>query len=186
MLSKAELRQAMLDRRHRLGEIERARACGYICDQLESISLPEKVLVGGYLPINQEVDISQWLIATRLRGNRVFLPVVTKPEKTLKFLEWTAEAVLRTGAYGVSEPAGGQVGQPEVLLVPLVAFDRRGHRLGYGAGYYDATIAQLQELNPRLLTIGIAYQFQEVDILPAEAHDRRLDMIVTDKEIIRI
>lgn len=103
----------------------------------------------------------------------------------MKFIEWVPGEPMKAGAYGIMEPSGGGMIVPNVILVPLVAFDRRGYRLGYGAGYYDATIAHLKHTNPSLLTIGVGYSFQEVERLPNEAHDERLSLVVTDKEVIR-
>lgn len=186
MPAKAELRAAMLARRREMSDETHAAACGYVCGKLLSIPLGERVRIAGYMAIHKELDVIQVLDVLYKQGNKVFLPSVTKPERYLKFLEWTPQSPMRTGAYGVTEPEGGQVGVPEVVLVPLVAFDRHGHRLGYGAGYYDATLAQLRQNNPDVLAIGVAFSFQEVDKLPAEAHDMRLDMVVTEKETIRI
>jgi 5-formyltetrahydrofolate cyclo-ligase len=186
MEDKAQIRKRLLSRRQQISSNERAVACGYLCDKLLTITLPEASAIAGYSAINGEVDIAQALNHYYTRNHPVFLPVVAKPETILQFLKWSPESAMRTGAYGIAEPLGGEVGVPDVIWVPLVAFDRTGHRLGYGAGYYDMTVAHLRKGNPKLLAIGIGYAFQEVDKLPAEAHDAKLDMIVTEKEIIRL
>jgi len=183
---KAELRKMMLAKREALGAEERLAACGYLCDQLLTVTAPEGAVIAGYQAIRGEVDILQVLSAYVAQGNRVCLPTVTKPELILKFLEWYPEAETAPGHYGIHEPTGGEVLTPSVLLLPLLAFDRAGYRLGYGAGHYDATIESLRKNDPKLLTIGIGFAMQEVDKLPHEAHDARMDMIVTEKEVIRL
>jgi 5-formyltetrahydrofolate cyclo-ligase len=93
--------------------------------------------------------------------------------------------VLIKGGFGVREP-GPDAPQcfPKALLVPIAAFDRRGHRVGYGKGHFDRSIAELTRHHP-VLTIGLAYGIQEIERVPAEAHDRRLDVVVTEAETIR-
>ena len=93
--------------------------------------------------------------------------------------------VMESGRYGVEiPPAGAPVFRPDVVLVPLVAFDRRGNRLGYGAGYYDRTLERLRQMSARLHVIGVAYAFQEVESIEPEPHDQKLDVIVTEKGVI--
>jgi len=184
MEHKAQIRKKMQIRRREATADERAAACGYICDKLGSIPLAESDIIAGYYPTQDEIDILQLLDHYHGRNNQVCMPTVTKPELILKFLEWTPGAVMKTGPYNIPEPVGGKLLVPSVILVPLLAFDRERYRLGYGGGYYDATIARLKESNPSLRTIGIGYSFQEVERLPREAHDARLDMVVTEKEVI--
>lgn len=184
MNNKTEIRKFMLAKRRGFVQGSRDLACGYVCDQLLKLGIPKTKVIAGYVAIHGEVDISQALAAFHLHNNPICLPTVTEAELILKFLKWTPEDVMVKGPHGILEPMGGEVLQPDVLIVPLVAFDRRGYRLGYGGGYYDATIAHLRAQNPALQTIGVGYSFQEVAELPHEEHDMALDIIVTESEVI--
>jgi len=146
-----------------------------------------QAVVGGYVPFRGELDVRPALALLAARGHSLCLPVIEAPDNPLYFRRWRESDVLEQGRYGIPiPPAGAPVFRPEVLLVPLVAFDRTGHRLGYGAGYYDRTIERLRALNPQTLVVGAAFALQEVSALPAAAHDQRLDMIISEKEIIRM
>lgn len=186
MTGKPEIRRDMQARRDAMGAEERLAACGYVCDQLLTVKLAEGAVIAGYSTIRSEVDITEALRDYAAGGNRVCLPRVTKPKLTLDFLEWLPGGELAMGHYNIAEPISGEVLTPEVVLLPLLAFDRAGYRLGYGAGHYDATLAELKKSNPKLLSIGIGFAFQEVDKLPHEAHDMPMDMIITDREVIRV
>ncbi len=120
------------------------------------------------------------------RGQSLCLPVIEAADKPLYFRRWRLGEELEKGRYGIPiPPAGVPVFRPGVILVPLVAFDRAGHRLGYGAGYYDRTIARLKAMGEPVQVVGVGYSQQEVEAIPTGAHDQKMDMIVTDKEIIR-
>jgi 5-formyltetrahydrofolate cyclo-ligase len=97
---------------------------------------------------------------------------------------WTFGAPLASGVWGIREPtpAAPEV-FPDILIVPLLVFDRRGHRIGYGAGYYDMTIARLREMKP-VTAIGFAFAAQEIDVVPTTPRDARLDLVLTEREII--
>jgi 5-formyltetrahydrofolate cyclo-ligase len=124
-------------------------------------------VVAGYVPIKNEVNILCALVTA--------LPVVKKEQKQLLFYPWKQDDELLKGTYGIEEPvAEGKAVTPDVIIVPLLAFDRNGHRLGYGAGHYDATLYSLRKNNPALLAIGAAFSRQETDILPPEPHDERI------------
>jgi 5-formyltetrahydrofolate cyclo-ligase len=149
---------------------------------LELPELRDAQPVGGYWPIRSEVDPRPLMRALLKRGQTVALSQILHPK--LSWREWRPGDVLVKGGFGVREP-GPDAPEcfPRVLLVPLAAFDRRGSRLGYGKGHFDRTIAALSELHP-VVTIGLAYAAQEVPSVPAEPHDRRLDLIVTEAGVI--
>ena len=166
-------RKEALDRRGALSPAERAEF---------SLQIAERV--GGFWPIRTEIDPRPTLLKLDSLGLRGALPVVTP--SGLIFRTWAANDVLSEGPFGLREPeATAPEVSPLALLVPLAAFDRRGHRIGYGAGYYDRAIARLSAIGP-LLTIGIAFSVQEIDRVPEEPHDRSLNAIVTEKETILI
>lgn len=146
----------------------------------DAIDIRPGAVVSGFLPIRSEVDIRPLMVRLRERGARLCVPVILD-KQTIVFRELVAGAPLVASGYGTAGPGPeAAVLDPEIMLVPLSAFDSTGHRIGYGAGYYDRAIDRLRQkgLNPRL--IGIAFDCQEVPSVPAEPHDVRLDAILTE------
>lgn len=182
---KAELRRAVLGRRDTLDpEARRAGSLAVADDVLAVSGLSEAPLVGAFWPIRSEVDPRPLIERLFARGQRVALPKVT-PDG-LVFREWRPGEALVSGTFGLSEPRDDLPAlDPTALIVPLAAFDRRGHRVGYGRGYYDRAIARLSRTGP-VLTIGIAFSVQEIDRVPSEPHDRPLDHIVTEAGPVRL
>jgi len=152
---------------------------------LKSDLLPRAACVAGYWPISSEIDLRPLLQALHLRGQRLAMPAVERAEAPLAFRTWQPGDVMQTGAFGTFEPsAAAEPQQPSVLLVPQLAFDRRGYRLGYGGGFYDRSIPALRQQNAGFLTIGIAFAAQEIPLVPIEPTDMRLDYIATENGII--
>ena len=139
------------------------------------------LVVAGFAPIGDEIDL--WPLLNHLHecSHQIVLPVVTAPDTPLTFRRWTPETQMQTDRYGVSFPAAGNTLTPTFLLVPLLAFTTRGERLGYGGGYYDRTLAALR-VDGEVFACGVAYAGQEVADLPTDAHDAKLDGILTEKE----
>jgi 5-formyltetrahydrofolate cyclo-ligase len=135
--------------------------------------------VSAYWPMRSEADPRPILEALHERGLPLCLPAIV--EKRMVFRRWAPWDPIVPGGFGtlVPSPEEPEV-KPTILIVPLAAFDRCGYRIGYGKGYYDRAIAELEPT----LTIGIAYAAQETEAVPAEAHDRRLDWVVTQDEAI--
>ncbi|OWJ64412.1 5-formyltetrahydrofolate cyclo-ligase [Inquilinus limosus] len=153
---------------------------------LQAIPLPPGGVVSGYLPIDDELDPLPLLRAVIGRGHHACVPVVQGRGQPLVFRDWTPEAPLVEGVFGVSVPAPSAPERvPDLLFVPLLGFDRKGFRMGYGAGFYDRTLAGLRARKP-VLAVGIGYAGQEVTAVPVGLHDEALDWIVTDREAIRI
>lgn len=139
--------------------------------------------VSGYWPIRSEMDPRPIMEGLAGRGAPLALPVVT--DGGLVFRAWAPwEPVVPAGFGTLGPPEGVAEVVPRVMLVPLAAFDRDCHRLGYGKGHYDTAIARLAAAGP-LTTIGIAFAAQEIAAVPREGHDRQLDVIVTEREVIR-
>jgi 5-formyltetrahydrofolate cyclo-ligase len=117
-------------------------------------------------------------------GARLALPVITARDSPLQFRAWTLDDKLQRGPLGIPEPSpeAAEI-VPDILLVPLAAFDRSGHRIGYGAGHYDRTLAQLRALRT-IIAIGLAFAAQEIPGVSASAHDARLDLVLTENETI--
>lgn len=139
--------------------------------------------LAGYLPMRSEVD-ARPVMAEMAGQGPVGVPVTPKLGLPLTFRLWTPDTPLVEGKYGTQWPADGPEVEPHVLIVPLVAFDRAGNRLGYGGGFYDRTLAALRALRPTL-AIGYAFAAQELPDLPLEPTDQPLDAIVTEVETLR-
>ena len=139
--------------------------------------------VAGYMPMRSEIDPLPAMTALSA-ANTLCVPVVQGPGQPLLFKEWFPGCAMEKGAFGALIPTGAADVVPDILIVPLVAFDRAGGRLGYGGGFYDRTLERLRAQGP-LLAFGFAYSAQEADSLPLEETDQPLDAIVTDAEILR-
>ncbi len=139
-------------------------------------------VVAAYMPIRSEVD-PRPAMQEMARHGLVCLPVIQGNGQALKFREWQPNCRLIEGPFGTQVPVGGDWQTPEVLIVPLVAFDRSGGRLGYGGGFYDRTLEGLRAAGP-VLAVGFAYGAQEAGSLPLEPTDQNLDAVVTEAETI--
>lgn len=139
--------------------------------------------LAGYLPIRSEAD-PRPAMAAHAQRSQVGVPVVLGPGQALEFRCWEEGAFLEEGAFGVMVPSDAKVMRPEVVIVPMVAFDARGYRLGYGGGFYDRTLQTLRA-GPGVIAIGLAFSAQEVSGLTVEATDQRLDAVVTEAGLRR-
>ena len=142
-----------------------------------------KKIVGGYYPVNFEVD--DLTLLRKLKKNRyiISLPVIKKNFQ-MDFYKWSFSDPLKVNKYGIPEPETKNIVYPDILLIPLVAFDGNLNRLGYGGGYYDRLIEKLSKIK-NIIKIGLALSVQNVDKIPMNAHDQKLDYIVTNKYIIK-
>jgi 5-formyltetrahydrofolate cyclo-ligase len=139
----------------------------------------ETGVVAGYYPVRGEFDCLPLLAHLAASGWHTALPAVPAEDGPLEFRAWTPGTPLVSGKFRIPEPAADSlVVRPTVVLAPLLAFDAAGHRLGYGRGYYDRTIAQLRSIGA-VAAIGLAFEEQEVSKVPAEQHDERLDWILS-------
>ena|ERR1700733_5392051 len=146
----------------------------------EMLPIDANAVVASYWPIRDEADPRALAAALASRGHSIVLPVVAGPEAALSFRPWRDGDALSPNRHGTHEPqAHRDAVAPHVLLVPLLAFDKDGVRLGYGGGYYDRTLAELRSRG-HIVAIGVAYAGQEVAKLPHDAHDQRLDVVVTE------
>jgi 5-formyltetrahydrofolate cyclo-ligase len=136
--------------------------------------------VSGFWPIGDEIDIRPLLLALHERGHTIALPITPKRGESLTFGQWRPGDVLIPERFGTMRPIGDVV-VPDILLIPLLAFDAAGGRLGYGGGFYDRTLPTL----PGRLRLGCAFAQQQVDAIPVGPYDMRLDAVATDRGIIR-
>lgn len=141
-------------------------------------------ILAGYMPMRTEIDPLPAMTAAAAHGP-ICVPVIEGEGRPLLFSRWTPDCVMKDGPFGARIPQVDDFITPEVLIVPLVAFDRVGGRLGYGGGFYDRTLEMLRA-EGRVLAIGFAYAAQEAEGLPLEPTDQPLDMIVTESEVIAL
>lgn len=181
---KADLRRSARARRDGLDPAYRQRASRRICDHLAiDHQLPSVPVVAAYLPLGSEVDPRPIMQRLSERGVCIAVPAIVDGD--LQFRELCEDGgALEPQGFGTHAPgASARALEPEVLLVPLLAFDGRCARIGYGKGFYDRAIARLRASHPRLLTIGLAFDAQEVEEVPIDARDRFLDRIVTESGV---
>ena len=155
-------------------------------NQLIKILKIEKInkkIIGGYYPINFEIDDLALLRKFEKNKFVISLPVISKNFQ-MNFYKWKFSDPLRINKYGIPEPEIKNIVYPDILLIPLVAFDKNLNRLGYGGGYYDRLIKKLSK-KKNILKIGLAFSIQEIDKVPINMHDQKLDYVVTNKYTIR-
>jgi len=181
---KAALRQAALARRDALPPAERMAAALAVAERGLPVEITPGTVVSGFSPLKSEISPLPLLRRLADAGASLALPVVIGRGQPLVMRAWSFGAPLVSGVWGIREPpADAPELFPDILIVPLLAFDRRGHRIGYGAGYYDMTIARLRAMKP-VTAIGIAFAAQEIAAVPATPRDARLDLVLTERETI--
>ena len=150
-------------------------------DILKKFNLLKNKKIGAYFPINYEIDCFEIFKQLEKSGHKISLPITKKGNK-MDFFEWSFKQPLLIGKIGIPEPYSKKKVYPDILLVPLVAFNKYKFRLGYGGGYYDRYIQKIKKIK-KILTIGMAFSFQEVGKLPINEHDKKLDYIFTENYI---
>jgi 5-formyltetrahydrofolate cyclo-ligase len=181
---KAALRRASIARRDALPAAERAAAAAAIAARPFPLDISAGTIVAGFMPMKSEINPLPLLQRLAAAGAALALPAVAGRGHPLVMRSYAIGDPLVAGVWGIREPAA-QAPEvlPDILIVPLLAFDRRGHRLGYGAGYYDMTITALRARKP-VVAVGIAYAAQEVTEVPITPRDARLDLVLTERGII--
>ncbi|MEI4196412.1 5-formyltetrahydrofolate cyclo-ligase [Roseovarius sp. E0-M6] len=176
---KAEARKAAFARRKAAHQMAAPGAAGRLSEVLAGY---RGVPLAGYMPIRTEIDPLPAMAEAATHGP-VGVPVIEGEGRPLKFSRWEPGCPLREGPFGAMIPEQDDFFEPEILIVPLVAFDRSGGRLGYGGGFYDRTLELLRQRRPTL-AVGFAYGAQEAAALPLEPTDQALDLLVTEREVI--
>lgn len=180
LLLKKTLRSDALKRRDALPADYRGKAADDMAAQVAQLDIAKGTVVSVFWPMRTEVDVHPLMAALATHGARICLPAILD-KTTIVFREYFPDAEMIDMGFGtMGPPESAVLLDPTVMLVPLVAFDKRGHRIGYGAGYYDRAIAGLHAkgILPRL--IGVAFDCQEVDFVPDEPHDVRLSEMLTE------
>ena len=179
--SKGDLRIAALARRDALGDERRATASVAIAERGLPLPIKPGAIVAGYSPIRSEIDPVPLMRTLAAHGVQLALPAVTARGKSLVFRAWSPGDRLMLGSLGILEPSPAAAELvPDIMLVPLAAFDRSGHRIGYGAGHYNVTLAHLRK-GKAILAIGLAFAVQEIKAVPMQPHDVALDYVLTEK-----
>ena len=139
-------------------------------------------IIGGYYPTNYEIDDLEMLDYFFKRGSTISLPKIRKKSQ-MEFHKWFKNDLLLINKYGIPEPETNNILYPDILFVPLVAFDKKLNRLGYGGGFYDRYIQKISKIK-KIVKVGLAFSFQKLKTIPVNKHDKKLDIIITEKEII--
>ena len=180
--SKGDLRKIALDARDAMDMAVRVTAGEKLAARGLPFEIAAGTVVSGYSPIRSELDPAPLMRKLAERGARLALPAVMARGKSLVFRAWSPGDRLTLGPLGILEPSPAMAQLiPDVMLVPCAAFDRLGHRIGYGAGHYDFTLAHLRKTKP-ITTVGVAFAAQEIKAVPALAHDVALDYVLTEKK----
>lgn len=161
-------------------------AARFMASPLPGLAAGAGTIVAGYMPMRSEIDPRLLMDRLAATGSVLCLPDVVAEGTPLEFRRWTPDDPLDRGRFGISVPAqSAEVLVPDIVLVPMLAFDRQGHRMGYGGGYYDRTVARLREEGD-VLAVGLAFSGQVRDDLPVAPHDMRLDWIVTESAALPV
>jgi len=181
--AKATLRAAALAARDALSDAQRVAAAQVLARRGLPVEIVPGAIIAGYSPIRSELDPTPLMQKLAAAGARLALPVITARGQSLRFRVWHPGDRLLPGPLGILEPspAAAEI-VPDIVLVPLAAFDRTGHRIGYGAGHYDRTLAQLHK-SKGFAAIGLAFAAQEVEAVPALQHDVPLDYVLTESNL---
>ena len=139
--------------------------------------------IGGYYPSNYEIDDLDILDLLEKKNFKVSLPIIKK-DNQMNFYSWSRNDPLKINKFGIPEPVSSKIFYPDILLVPLVAYDSSLNRLGYGGGYYDRYIEKIEKIK-KVTKIGLAFSFQKISSIPINQYDKKLDFIVTEKEILK-
>ena len=178
------LRQEALARRDALPAAERQAAAEAIAARACPVVLPRGAIVSGFMPMKSEINPLPLLKQLAAQGARLALPVVAGRGNPLIMRAWEFGAPLEPGAWDIRQPkSDAPEVDPDILIVPLAAFDGSGHRIGYGAGYYDMTINRLRGLKS-VTAVGIGFAAQEIPEVPATERDARLDLVLTERDVI--
>ncbi|HEX7883003.1 MAG TPA: 5-formyltetrahydrofolate cyclo-ligase [Afipia sp.] len=181
---KNDFRRGALAQRDALGVEARADAAKTIAAVSLPVELPRGAIVAGYSPINSELDPFPLMQALAAKGAVLALPVVIAREHALVFRVWEPQEGLVRGPFGIFQPSSdADEVDPDIVLVPLAAFDRAGHRIGYGRGYYDRTLQDLRAMK-KITVIGVAFAVQEIETVPRLPHDEQLDCVLTERGLI--
>ena len=180
---KSELRKKVLKVRKKFNTKNIQLNFKQIVKILKKEKITNQITIGGYYPVNFEID--DLTLLKRLEKNKytICLPVI-KDNFQMDFYKWSFSDPLKINKHGIPEPETKSIAYPDILLIPLLAFDKNLNRLGYGGGYYDRLIEKFEKTK-KIIKIGLAFSIQKIDKVPINEYDKKLDYIVTNKYIIK-
>ncbi len=184
--AKIEMRRSVLSARNEIFKSRGAEAAQALAAQVRRIKRrSDTITIAGYWPLGSEIDCGPALLDLHKEGWRLALPVAGARGDRLVFRQWAPGQALDSGPFGTSHPGpSAPVVEPDIIIVPLLAFDLTGNRLGYGAAYYDRTLLAIRATR-RVEAWGFAFDEQEVPEVPSESTDQKLDGVITDKRMVR-
>lgn len=186
--TKQHLRALYLQKRSAISDENALRASHNVAENILSFcDFPLNATIAGYIPIQRELDILHSIAKLHAKGYKTALPIMRHLHSPLDFHLWKpGDALVESSLFSkLREPSTTAPAViPQLILVPFLAFDRRGYRLGYGSGAYDRTLGHLREHGHSPLTIGVGYSIQEAEDLPHISFDQKVDYIITEKEVI--
>lgn len=183
-VEKAELRAAALAKREAMPAQQRLDAANVIAARDFPVPVPKGAIVSAFSPMKSEINPIPLMRKLFDAGAQLALPVIVGRGKPLIMRAWKFGDPFKAGQWGIREPVPEAAEVfPDILIVPLAAFDRHGQRIGFGAGYYDMTIAALRA-KKKVTAVGIAFAVQEIERVPATERDARLDFMLTEREVI--
>ncbi len=177
-MNKSEIRKKILNIRKRYNIKDFKINFKYLLNFLKKKNFYGKT-IGGYYPYNYELNVLDILKKFEKKKYSILLPRI-KENSQMDFYCWSTKEPLIINNYGIPEPTSNQIKYPDILLVPLVAYDKNFNRIGYGGGFYDRYIKKIKK-RKKIITIGLAFSFQKVKKIPTKKHDMKLDFIMTDK-----
>ena len=180
-MKKSQIRKKFLKLRE--NNLQKVKSINYnnIIKLLKKRGIKGKI-VGGYYPYNNELDCIQILKKLEKKNYIISLPKIKKNFQ-MDFIQWSFKEPLIINKFGIPEPSNGKIKFPDILLIPLLSFDKKLNRVGYGGGFYDRYIQRIKRKKKPLL-VGLAYTFQKVKNIPLNRYDKKLDFVVTEKKII--
>ncbi|MDX1974096.1 MAG: 5-formyltetrahydrofolate cyclo-ligase [Rickettsiales bacterium] len=183
---KSNLRKEYLQKRLSLSDADaQQHALSYSQHLLHYLPATPPCVIAGYSTMRGEIDVMPALQQLAQKGHRLCLPVIAETNSPLVFHSWKPGDALVAGTHNTLAPvAHAPVVTPDIIIVPLLAFDRKGYRLGYGGGYYDRTLQALRAAQS-IQAIGAAYSLQQTDTLPIQSHDATLDAVITENGVIQ-
>ena len=182
---KAFLRKKFLKRRRKVHTVRKKFNFNKIFFLIKKHFKNKKITIAGYYPSDKEVNILDFLMNASKKKYKIILPVI-KPKNKIEFKSWLFKQPLYLNKFGILEPKDSKERAfPDLVLVPLVAFDKYLNRIGYGKGFYDRSLKKINKIKKKTIFLGIAYSFQKCDFIPVNKNDFKLDYIFTERGIIK-
>jgi 5-formyltetrahydrofolate cyclo-ligase len=187
-LTKQDLRQYFIEQRKKQGSASRQQRSSIILSHCWQVfaKLSRDSVIAGYYPMRDEINILPLLQDLKRQGYQIALPAIKALDTALEFRQWNDDETLEIGQYfNIKQPSlPAPLLIPDLVIVPLLGCDLLGNRIGYGKGMYDRTLSGLRQSNPKLIAVGLCFQYQIMDKIEIEEHDQLLDMIISEQGVM--